>query len=284
MNPQRSVMITGASSGIGAACALRFDGMGYAVFAGVRKSADGDRIAAQASELLTPVIIDVTDAESAVSAARTVSEHLGDAGLDGLVNNAGIAVAGPLEVLPLESFRRQIEVNVIGQLAVTQAFATLLRKARGCIVNMSSISGKVALPMLGPYATSKFALEAMSDALRMELCGSGVSVILIEPGTVATPIWDRSTSQANEMIDALPEAHRERYRPLIVAMEDAAAQAQKKAVSADDVAKVVAKALTVRRPKARYLVGKDAKLMAHLLRRLPDRWRDLLILWRLGLR
>jgi NAD(P)-dependent dehydrogenase (short-subunit alcohol dehydrogenase family) len=277
-------MITGASSGIGAACALRLDGMGYAVFAGVRKSADGDRLAAQASTQLTPVIIDVTDAESVVSAARTFGEHLGDAGLDGLVNNAGIAVAGPLEVLPLESFRRQLEVNVIGQLAVTQAFAPLLRKVRGRIVNMSSISGKVTLPMLGPYATSKFALEAMSDALRMELCGSGVSVTLIEPGTVITPIWDRSTSQANEMIDALPEAHRERYRPLIVAMEDAAAKAQKKAVSADDVARVVVKALTARRPKTRYLVGTDARLMAHLLRRLPDRWRDLLILRWLGLR
>lgn len=282
MNTRPHVMITGASSGIGEACALRLDSMGYAVFAGVRRPEDGDRIAQRASQCLTPVILDVTDAESVNAAERTVSRQLGDAGLAGLINNAGIAVAGPLEVLPVESFRRQLEVNVIGHLTVTQAFAPLLRKARGRIINMSSISGKIALPMMGPYATSKFALEALSDSLRIELRSSGILVTLVEPGTVATPIWERSMSQANDMIDALPESHRERYRPLIVAMENAACKAQEKAVTADDVAKVVVKALTARRPKTRYLVGKDAKAMAHLLRRLPDRWRDSVILRWLG--
>src|SRR5689334_6739039 len=175
----RAILVTGASTGIGRATALELARRGATVYAGVRDPAAVDGLG------LTPVELDVTDAEQ-VAALSTRLERL-----DGLVNNAGIAVTGPLEHLPLDEVRRQLEVNALGQLAVTQACLPALRAARGRIVNMSSISGRVAFPMFGPYAASKFALEAFSDSLRRELRGSGVDVVVIEPGGVTTPIWER---------------------------------------------------------------------------------------------
>ena len=170
----RSVVITGASTGIGEACALELDRGGFRVFAGVRSEVAGEKLKAQASSRLTPVMIDVTDAASIAAAAEAVGRTLGDAGLAGLVNNAGIAVAGPLEAVPIEALRQQFEVNVIGQVAVTQVFLPLLRKARGRVVNISSINGGLSLPYMGAYSASKFAMEAVTDALRVELRTWGI--------------------------------------------------------------------------------------------------------------
>lgn len=282
MTTVKHVMITGSSTGIGAACALRLDRLGYGVFAGVRNPADGERLQERASECLTPVLIDVTDSESVARAAHKVTGLVGEAGIYALINNAGIAVVGPLEGVGVEGVRRQLEVNVLGQLAVINAFLPLLRRGSGRIINMGSISGRVVVPIFGAYAVSKYALEAMSDALRMELRESGIFVTIIEPGLVETPIWERSMNEGRQMLETLPEAVRTRYEPLIRAVEHATAKGRRRAVSAEQVAKVVCAALSARRPKARYLVGRDAKLMAHLLGRLPDRLRDFVILRMLG--
>ena len=203
-----SVLITGASTGIGEACALHLDQLGWRVFAGVRKDADGDALRAKASARLLPVRIDVVDAASIAAAREVVLRELGDRGLDGLVNNAGIAIAAPLEFVPIEDLRRQLEINVIGQIAVTQAFLAPIRKARGRVVNMGSIGGRLATPFLGPYNASKFALEALTDSLRAELRPWGIQVAVIEPGSIATPIWEKSTAEADRMEATLPpEGH-----------------------------------------------------------------------------
>ena len=171
---------------------MHLDGLGFRVFAGIRKSADGEALQEVASDRLRPVYLDVTDGESIRAAAEIVEAGCGASGLSGLVNNAGIVIAGPLEFLPLVSLRSQLEINVVGQIAVTQELLALLRRARGSIVNMSSVSGRVAAPFLGPYSASKFALEALSDSMRLELRPWGISVSVVEPGPIATPIWEKS--------------------------------------------------------------------------------------------
>ena len=199
-----SVVITGASTGIGAACALALDKLDFRVFAGVRKRADGEALQAQASAKLTPVELDITNSNEIAAALKTIAGEVGDAGLTGLVNNAGIGVVGPLEIVSLDELRRQFEVNVIGLIAVTQALLPLLRKARGRVVNMSSIAGRAAMPYMGPYAASKHALEALSDALRIELQHTGVRVSVIEPGASAgagptPPVTARTSCAAKDM-------------------------------------------------------------------------------------
>ena len=271
-----SVVITGASTGIGEACALHLDSLGMRVFAGVRKVADGEALVAKASSRLMPVRIDVTDSESMASAAKLILGELGDGGLDGLVNNAGIAVAGPLELLPIEDLRRQLEINVIGQIAVTQAFLPLIRRARGRIVNIGSIGGKFSTPFVGPYGASKFAMEALTDALRCELRPWGIGVSIVEPGSIATPIWEKSTADADRMEAALSEGGRELYGPQIAAIRAFAAETSKRGIPPAEVAKAVAHALRAKRPKTRYLVGKDARMQS-LIAAVPDGIRDGLI-------
>jgi len=205
----------------------------------------------------TELILDVTDPD-AIAALRFDR-------LDGVVDNAGIAVAAPLEDLPLDELRRQLEVNVVGQLAVTQAVLPALRAARGRVVIVGSIAGRSALPFLGGYAITKFALEAMADSLRLELAPDGIAVSLVEPGTIATPIWTKP--------QPLTAAVSERYRARVDAFRAVAAKRSAKAAPADDVAKAVEHALTAPRPKTRYLVGRDARLRA-ALQHLPDRLRD----------
>jgi NAD(P)-dependent dehydrogenase (short-subunit alcohol dehydrogenase family) len=279
-----SVVVTGASSGIGEACALRLDRLGFQVFAGVRREVDGGALKQKASDRLTPILLDVTDAASIKSAADTLTALLGETGLTGLVNNAGIAVAGPLEFLPIDELRRQFEVNVIGQIAVTQAFLPLLRRGHGRVVNMGSIAGKSALPFIGPYSASKFAMEALTDSLRMELLPWNIPVSIIEPASVATPIWQKSL-QAGEKVAAIlpPQAH-ELYGHAIVSMSKMVSNIRKTApnngVSTDVVARAVEHALTAKKPRTRYLVG-TAALLRLLLGILPDRARDRLITWRL---
>jgi NAD(P)-dependent dehydrogenase (short-subunit alcohol dehydrogenase family) len=230
---------------------------GWDVYATVRQ-------AGEAPPGTREVILDVTDAAAVERAAAGIDE------LDALVDNAGIGIAGPLEVLPLDALSQQLEVNVIGQLRVTQALLPALRRRRGRIVIMGSISGLSALPFLGAYAMSKFALEGMADALRVELAPWGIHVVLVEPGTIATPIWTKPQRSAAELSPRAVELYGERldqFRRL------AAKRASANAVPAVEVAKVVEQALTVKQPKTRYVVGPDAKRRARV-QKLPDRIRD----------
>jgi len=268
-----AVVVTGASSGIGAACARRLAGLGFHVFAGVRSDADAERIAREIPDL-TPLHLDVTDGEMIHAAAQTVAAALDGRGLAGLVNNAGVAVPAPVEHQPIGDFRRQIEVNLIGQVAVTQAFLPQLRAARGRIVNVSSIGGKVAVPLLGAYAASKFGLEGFSDTLRRELRPWGVQVAVIEPGTIATPIWDKGIASGDELTRSLPDAAQRDYGPLIATVRTASEQGARTGLPPDAVAKDVVHALTARRPRTRYLVGREAKSRALLARLLGDRFID----------
>jgi NAD(P)-dependent dehydrogenase (short-subunit alcohol dehydrogenase family) len=267
-----TVIVTGASSGIGEAAVIRLAQLGFDVLAGVRKQEDAERLRARGA---TPLMIDVAESES-IAAARA---ELGDRPLAGLVNNAGIAVSGPLEHLPIDNLRHQIEVNLIGQLAVTQAFLPALRAARGRIVNVSSIGGRMALPLAGPYAASKFGLEGASDSLRRELQGA-VDVILVEPGGVKTPIWGKGLSAADELVAQMPPEAERDYGNLIAAMRREVAKIESETgLEPGEVAEVIATALTARRPRARYLVGREAKLRAVLSQVLPDRVMDRLV-WR----
>ena len=283
MDSLGAVVVTGASTGIGEACAFRLDRLGFRVFAGVRREADGSALKRKASERLVPVLIDVTDAASIATAARTVGAAVGGAGLSGLVNNAGIVVVGPLEFLPVSELRRQLEVNVIGQIAVIQAFFPLLRKGHGRIVNMGSLSGKWATPFLGPYSASKFAMEALTDSLRMELRPWGIWVSIIEPGNVATPIWEKTKVVGAAIEAKLPQQAHALYRPDFAAVHKAADKLTGAGIPADVVARAVTHALTSKRPKSRYVVGRDARIRVTLARLLPDRMRDALTVRLVGL-
>jgi len=280
---QRCVVITGASTGIGEACALRLDKLGWRVFAGVRKEADAERLKKEGSERLTPAFIDVTDEGSIMKAEETVRAVVGEAGLAGLVNNAGVGIHGPLEFIPLEDLRRQLEVNTIGQIAVTQVFLPLIRKGHGRIVNIGSIGGKMATPFLGPYAASKFAMEALTDSLRQELRPWDIHVAIVEPGSIATPIWDKGQAGADEMEQKLPEEAMKLYGTAVDAVRTAARQFESRAVPPDRVAQAVAHALTSRRPRTRYVVGFDATIQRVLAAVVPDRMRDGLTARMLGL-
>lgn len=276
---QGFVVVTGASTGIGQACALHLDRLGFRVFAGVRRVEDGERLQNAASSRLAPLTIDVTDAESIATAAAEVERVTGVSGLAGLVNNAGIALTGPLEFIEIDRLRRQFEVNFFGQIAVTQAFLPAIRRGGGRIVNMSSMSGRVAPPFYGPYTASKHALEAASDSLRGELAPWGIHVALIEPGAINTPIWEKGLGAAHEAIDALPAAGSERYgRIMEPVLRDVESQA-KRGISTDAVSEAVVHALTAKRPRVRYVVGRDALIATTARRFLPDRLMDRL-LWK----
>ena len=279
----KAVVITGASTGIGAACAIHLDRSGFLVFAGVRRVQDGTELKQRGSHRLIPLLLDVTNAESIRKAQAIVSEHVGTAGLYGLINNAGIAVVGPLEAVPIAELRRQLEVNLIGQMAVTQAFLPLIRKARGRIVMMGSIAGRAAMPLMGPYAASKFALEAITDALRLEVRQWGIQVSIVEPGAIATPIWEKSGRDATDLEAATRPELRDLYGALIYSVRAVVRKAAERAISAEVVAKSVENALTATRPKTRYLVGIDAKLRALMAKLLPDRISDQVLAWVLKL-
>ena len=266
--------MTGASSGIGEACARRLAAMGFQVFAGVRKPQDGERLRSSGGGGIVPLRIDVTEAESITAAVTEVTAAVGERGLAGLVNNAGIAVPAPIEHQPIDDFRRQIDVNLIGQVAVTQAFLPLLRTAQGRIVNVGSIGGRVAVPLLGAYAASKFALEGFTDTLRRELRPWGIHVSIMEPGTIATPIWDKGIVSGDALAASMgPDAARD-YGKLIATVRTASEDGAKNGLPPDAVAKDVAHALTAKRPRTRYLVGREAKSRGTLARFVPDRFMD----------
>jgi len=279
----RTVIITGASTGIGEACALRLDKAGWRVFAGVRKEADGARLKQEASDRLTPITLDVTDQAQIDAAAKTVADAVGAAGIQGVVNNAGVSVPGPLEALPIDELRRQLEVNVTGQIAVTQAFLPLIRQGHGRIVNIGSISGKLSTPLLGPYCASKFAMEALTDALRQELRPWGIDVAVVEPGNINTPIWQKGQAYGDEMEKRLPQEALDLYRPAINALREAAHKFEGAGIPPDRVARSVEHALTARRPRTRYVVAFDATVQRLIAAVVPDRLRDRLVAWQLKL-
>jgi len=272
----RNVLVTGASKGIGEACTLRLAAEGWRVFAGVRDPADGDRLRSAGGIGIVPLRIDVTSAQDIAAAVSAVDQATGADGLHGLVNNAGIAIAGPLEFLPVSEFRRQLEVNVVGQVAVTQALLPVLRRGRGRVVFIGSIAGIFALPLSGAYAASKFALEAVADALRAELRSFGMHVSIVEPGVIATPIWNTSLERGEQILqDAPPEL--ETYYGRVLKGMRKRVQRGMGGLSPDRVAAAVEHALSARRPRTRYIVGRDARVRALLKKLLPDRVRDALI-------
>jgi NAD(P)-dependent dehydrogenase (short-subunit alcohol dehydrogenase family) len=258
-------LVTGASTGIGRACATHLAGLGFEVLAGVRNEPD-------APPGTEPVRLDVTAAGDVTAVAQRVGPRL-----DALVNNAGIAVSGPIEVLPIEEWRRQLEVNVIGQVAVTRALLPALLQARGRIVNISSISGRFALPMVAPYAASKFALEAVSDCLRREVGPFGVQVACVEPGAIATPVWGKSRAEGERLVAEMPTDARRRYDTLINAIRRQTERMERDGLPPAAVADVVGHAVTARRPRTRYVVGREARVRAVAARLLPDRALDALV-------
>jgi NAD(P)-dependent dehydrogenase (short-subunit alcohol dehydrogenase family) len=285
-------LITGASTGIGEATALRLVKSGWTVLAGVRDLAVGERLAREAgSERLHPLLLDVTHPEQIATAAERVRElsGAGDGGgaaaggagaggvrgpgspagrLDALVNNAGVGYGGPLELLAPEDLRKQFDVNVLGQVAVSQALLPALRAAHGRIVFLSSVGGRVAMAFTAPYGASKHAIEAIGDALRVELATSGVQVALIEPGSVATPIWDKARETGAQL--TVPAGLEKEYGHVPAAMDKALADTAKRGVPAEQVAQTIERALAARRMKSRYVVGRDARAMILARRLLPD--------------
>jgi len=272
-----TVLVTGASTGIGEATARRMKAAGWEVFAAARKDADLERLR---GEGLTPLKLDVTDAGS-IAAAKA---ELGGRELHGLVNNAGVAVSGPIEHVPLDELRRQLEVNLVGQVAVIQALLPNIREAKGRIVNISSIGGRIALPLVGPYAASKFGLEAVSDSLRRELRPWGIHVAVIEPGAVVTPIWEKGREAADRLEAEMGEEARARYGKLAGRIRAETEKIPERGVQPDEVAKAVEQALTASRPKLRYVVGRDARMRLKIKALVGDRRFDALIARTLGWR
>ena len=260
-----AVVITGTSSGIGRATALRLDAAGFDVLAGVRRQEDGERLRSEASDRLRPLIVDVTDADSIAAAARSV----GEVELAGLVNNAGQNSSGPIEFLPLDELRSHLEVNLVGQVAVTQAFLPAIRRGRGRIVNITSVGGRIVNPFLGSYHAAKWGLEAITAALRKELRPWGIRVVAIEPGSIDTEIWRKGTEQARELVASLPPEARELYGDRLPKALALAERLAEHSIPADRVAKAVERALTARRPRARYIVGNDARVNIRLNQVLP---------------
>jgi NAD(P)-dependent dehydrogenase (short-subunit alcohol dehydrogenase family) len=277
----RSVLVTGASTGIGRAAALRLDTSGWQVFAGVRREEDAASLREAGSERLTPLILDVTVPEQIAAAAARI-EAESDGGLDGLVNNAGVAVPGPLETVPLDDLRHQLEVNLVAYVAVTQALLPQVREAEGRVVFISSIGGRIAFPFGGPYHASKFATEAIGDVFRQELRPWGLKVAIVEPGSIDTPIWERGQRKGEEIEARSPRTSQlygaaiEKFRKVI---EDTA----ERGIPPEKVAKAIAHALESKRPKARYLVGLDAKVQARLKPLIPTPLFDRFVARTLGL-
>jgi NAD(P)-dependent dehydrogenase (short-subunit alcohol dehydrogenase family) len=273
----RNVLVTGASSGIGEATVHRLAGLGMRVFAAVRDPADGEEVRTQAHGAgpVVPVVLDVRDEVSIARALEEVRESVGGEGLAGLVNNAGEGIPGPLEMIDRAQLREQLEVNVVGQVAVTQAALPLLRQARGRIVFVGSIGGKVAVPFAGPYHASKYAIEAIGDCLRQELAPDGIAVAIVEPGPISTGIWDKAAERIDDLLTRTPEV--DRYRERLVDLRESLRSADAKGGSPDDVAQVVAKALTASSPATRYPVGAAATLASAVKPWIPDKLYDAVV-------
>ncbi|MEU4575254.1 SDR family oxidoreductase [Nonomuraea sp. NPDC023979] len=261
--------MTGASTGIGAASARELARRGFHVLAGVRRDQDADALRAPGIE---PVILDITRPGHIAGLAARVGSRTG--ALRALVNNAAVSVNAPVEALPLEEWRRLFEVNLFGHVAVTQALLPALLRHSGRVVNVSSVGGKVAMATFGPYAGTKFALEAVSDALRRELAPQGVQVVVVEPGGIRTEMGERGIAATSRLAEAMAPELRDRYGPLVQAVIALTAAGTAGGTSAEDAARVIAKAVTAGKPRTRYTVGRDAALLTRLSRILPDRLLD----------
>jgi NAD(P)-dependent dehydrogenase (short-subunit alcohol dehydrogenase family) len=270
------VFISGSSSGIGEACALGLDERGYDVFAGVRNEEDGKSLCQRASQRLQPVIVDITNPDQIKTAFETVRQTLGEKPLVGLINNAGISVGGPLEFVPIDRLRHILEVNLIGHISVSQLFISLLRKSQGRIINVGSVSGIFASPLMGPYCASKYAMEAISDVMRRELKPWNIKVSVLEPGIIATKIWGKASIQAERAIKEAPEEVLHLYGSLIEHVQKHVKDIDKKAQSPEVVVRAVIHALTARRPKTRYLIGPRAKPQK-VMSWLPDNIQDRIV-------
>ncbi len=276
------VVVTGTSTGIGNATALHLAGNGFHVFAGVRSAKDGEALRAQEPKRLTPVIIDVTDESTISAAATTIASAVGDRGLAGLVNNAGIAKPAPIELQPLADFRMQLEVNLFGPVAMIQAFLPLIRQGGGRIVNVGSIGGILVLPLNGAYSASKFGIRAVTDALRLELRQWNIHVSLIEVAPVKTAIFGKTYAELDGLPKRLGETGYGLYAEQVAAVRKATEKAAADADSPLVIAKAIAHALTSDKPRTRYLVGHGGKEVATAAA-LPDRIRDKALAHELGL-
>jgi NAD(P)-dependent dehydrogenase (short-subunit alcohol dehydrogenase family) len=263
-----SVLVTGASRGIGESIAAHLAAKGWDVFAGVRSDQDAHKVKGE-SPRIAPVILDVTSPENVAALGASLPERL-----DAVVNNAGVVVTGPMEAVASAELRRQLEVNVVGQVAVTQAVLSRLRRSHGRIVFVSSLNGRVSFPLLGAYCASKFALEAVADALRMELKPWDIPVVVVEPAQTKTDMWHTADTSMEQMAAAMTAEMRQLYAGHLPGLGKAIARTRKTAVPPEEVAKVVEKALTASRPRARYVVGAAPKLLLSVATNLPTSVRD----------
>lgn len=275
MSSKGAIFVTGASTGMGEHCAVELAKRGYRVFAGVRKPADGEALKAQAS-VIEPVIVDVANEAQVKDAARVVEQALSGAPLLALWNNAGISVNGPIEYIPLAELRRQFDVNVFGQVAVTQAFLPMLRKSKGRILITGSIGGFFTTPMLTPYCMTKYAMEAFADGLRRELRPLGVQVILLEPGGIKSKIWEKGVSESEDFIKNAPAEMMETYGWLVNRVRKLVPKMESDAKSPDEVLRCVVDALESPKPKTRYRMGANAQAQ-WVIAKLPDRTQDGLV-------
>ena len=281
MGADRLAVVTGASSGLGLATAGELVRRGFHVLAGVRTSAAADQVAGHGAE---PVMLDVTDGKQIADLAERITADPQERPLAAVVNNAGVALNAPAEVIPLAEWRRHFEVNFFGQVAVTQALLpALLAGGEGRLVNVSSIGGRFAGPTYGAYAAAKFALEAFSDVLRREAGREGLKVIVIEPGTVATPMWAKGIATMDAMTAEMTAGQHARYDDLVAAVRKQAEQQQGSGVPPAQAARVIAEAIQSPRPRTRYLIGRDAKVLAAVTGVLPDRAADRVVARNLGL-
>ncbi|HEU5349201.1 MAG TPA: SDR family oxidoreductase [Ktedonobacterales bacterium] len=274
--PAGAVLVTGASSGMGKACALRLSQAGYTVFAGVRKEHDAQMLKQEGSSRLIPIILDVTDEHTVADAFKMIRETVGTAGLVGLVNNAGVGVTGPIELVPLEELRRQFDINVTGQVAVTQAFLPLIRAAHGRIITVGSVGGKITLPFAGPLCSSKYAIESINDALRMELRPWGIHVVLVAPGSIRTPAVDKLVTDSEAMVNSFSAEGKALYAASYRAFVQAFLKQEEEGVGPEVMAETVYRALTARSPKTRYPVGPKSRLLAFLGTWVPTGLLDVL--------
>jgi len=265
----RTVLITGTSSGIGRACAEEMAERGWRVLAGVRREEDGDEVRALSPDRIEPLLLDVTD----LDAIAALPERVGGS-LDGLVNNAGMANAGPLEHLPVEDIRHQLDVMLLAPFALTKAMLPALRASRGRVVMIGSIGGRTSLPFMGPYNAAKAGIDGFANSLRQELAPFGVHVALVEPGAIKTRIWQKGIDAGEKLRESLPPEAERDYGDRVEKMAGAAAESERRGVPPSKVAGVVAHALTADKPKTRYLVGIDARVQAGLRAALPDRALD----------
>ena len=276
MAEKGAVVISGASTGIGEATATRLATKGFRVFAGVRKDSDAEKLRSQSLPNLVPIKLDVTDRETIDAAYAEIRDAVGNAGIVGLFNNAGVSWGGPLEFEDMAEIRELFDTNVFGVLEMTQAFMPLVRRGHGRIICTGSIGGRVASPFVGIYSASKAAVQSLCQSLRLELRPWGIKVICIEPGSIATPIWEKGMDKFAAEIAKMPDQARDYYGPLVPKLQALTEQQAKRAIPPSKVAAVVEHALTTAHPRPRYLVGNDAYAMS-TLERIPDRARDALM-------